>query len=45
MRTETTNLPSVTTDMVTVGAQMKMEILYQAQQSGAKLTAKYRVSD
>jgi len=32
MRMETTNPCSVTTDMATVGAQMKMEILYQAQQ-------------
>lgn len=45
MRMETTNPSSVTTDMGTVGAQMKMEIPFQGQQSGAKPTAKHRVSD
>ena len=45
MRMEITNLCSAITDMATVGAQMKMEILYQAQQLGAKLPAKHQVSD
>lgn len=44
MKTEITNLSNVTTGMAIVGAQMKMETLFQAQQSGAKPTAKHRVS-
>ena len=45
MRTEITNLSSVTTGMATVGVQMKTETLFQAQLSGAKPTAKHQVSD